>query len=312
LRALEGLAALPHADYVEWAGTVASVARRFEEAHHPEDAETIRWGWWQQLGEKNWKVLPAAAVEMFGTLKLADRRTLTRRWMGRLEALGDRPGEDSLVAAIGEAVAGDRELTFAYDLARLARQVKAGRMELAEAAARGELMAWRAGKVQDRRQEVLRRLLSPLEVERMRAVLGLLLSPWLWQTTKETLEEHELPKLPRIISNSLLSDLPSVGELASRPLALLAVAEYVGSRWQANPSRARELLRESLAGGHLPYAVRFLRRSEQSRSRSFVRQLEWDRDRDLLRKLQRAARSPTGVELARYVSLEEPRPEARA
>jgi hypothetical protein len=250
---------------------------------------------------------------MFSALGLADRRDLTRKWQGRLETLGDLPGEDALVAAFAEAVAGDRELTFAYDLGRLARQLKAGRMDLTEAAARGELLAWRAGKVEDRRHEVLRHLLSPLEVERMKAVLALLLSPRLWQTTKDALEEHELPKLQKVLSNALMSDLPSVGELATRPLALLAVAEYVGNRWQANPSRARELLRESLVDDHLPYAVRFLRQSEQPRNRSFVRQLESDRDRDrdLLRRLRRAARTDSGEELTRYVSLEEPRPEAR-
>jgi hypothetical protein len=309
-RALERLAELPEAEYVEWAGPVASVARRFEEAGRPDLASQIRWQWWQRLGERGWKAFPAAAVEMFGALDLADRQALAGRWKGGLESLGDLPGEEALVAVLGAAAAGDRELSFAFDLARLVREVKAGRMILPEAAARGELLAWRSGRVEERRREVLARLLPPWETERMSAVLGLLLSPKPWQSTKRTLEKEELPKLPRVPSDSLMASLPSVGELAARPLALLAVAEYVGSRWPGNPPRARELLCEALADGHLPYVVRFLSVSEEGWRRSFVQQLEREKDQDTLRRLRRAAESPSGAQITRLVNRRDPSLEA--
>jgi hypothetical protein len=107
-----------------------------------------------------------------------------------------------------------------------------------------------------------------------------------------------------------MASLPSVGELAARPLALLAVAEYVGSRWPGNPPRARELLCEALADGHLPYVVRFLRASEEGWRRSFVQQLEREKDQDMLRRLRRAAESPSGAQITRLVNRRDPSLEA--
>ncbi len=310
LRVVERLASLSPAEHLGWAGTVASLARTFEGAGFRDWAGALRLAWWCGLETARWDAFPGAAVEMVESLEGSDQRGIAEHWLDRLETLGDLPGEPDLVAALERAASPEPELSFRVALARLVHGLRGRKTTLEDALAEGEVLAWSCGRVTELRRTLLQRLLPRGAVERACAVLGLLVSQRVWQSTKRALETGELTTFSRSLRDEHLHMLPPVSELARRPAALLAVADLAGGCWEGDETQSRELLREALAAGHPEYAVHFLNTSEARSKRSFMASLERQRDQDLLRRLQRAARTPAGAGITRY--LETPRSGANA
>lgn len=233
------------AEWVRWAGFVASCAERLSQfgAGQKGLARDLCRDWCIRAASMSWKSFPPEGVTLFERLAVADRPKVFGCWSRRVRKLGEKPGERELLTALRSLAASSDKL-FSFDLAHIQGELERGELRLAQALNDLDFLAEEAGQT-DSFFQVRHRLLPDDSTTQNKALLDLLLGQEISPRVRLGLHLGYLKQLARAVyRNGRLAC--NLARLAQDDRLLLAVAREVGKQARSDLPSAGRILCHSL------------------------------------------------------------------